>query len=617
MKQPIPPSQRSALTGAVLFFASVAGALAQQPAVALDGRSYVNHGLVGVGRMPHDLRDKFGETFGSFSAFMFEPGTWQRNADGSYSGTLVAQPDRGYNVVGTTNYVPRFNKIDVVLRPDADGAAQQNQVTLTLADTIQYEEAEGTPLTALDPTPAGTGTRPGFPALPQGFNGRICLDAEGIVPGREGSFWVSDEYGPYLYQFAADGTLLAAIRPPEALIPKRNGADSFSSDSAAAGQPPPSPGNPTTGRQNNQGLEGLALSRDGNTLFALLQSAARQDGGTGGSSATRFNTRLLAYDIAGATPTLVGEYVLQLPTFLQGSSTRVAAQSELLAINATQFLVIARDSGNGRGLATAASVYRRVLLYDIGGATNIAGTAYDDIATPIAPGGVLAAGIIPAQSTTLVDINDATELAKFGLHNGPADDANNLSEKWEALALVPALDPAAPEDWFLFVGNDNDFLTTNGFQVGAAYNGGTDNDSMVLVYRLTLPTRLLNVSSRARVGVGDDANIVGFIVGGTHPKTLLVRGVGPALAGFGVSGALADPTITVFDEAGRAIAGNDDWSDDAAVAAAAQSVAAFPLGAGSADAALLLDLDPGAYTVHVTPKGGATGIVLAEVYELP
>jgi hypothetical protein len=83
-------------------------------------------------------------------------------------------------------------------------------------------------------------------------------------------------------------------------------------------------------------------------------------------------------------------------------------------------------------------------------------------------------------------------LKKFGLHNGEPNDRNNLSEKWEGMALVPALDPENPNDYFLFVTNDNDFITQNGFQAGAAYKdvSGLEVDTMILVYRVTLPEQL-------------------------------------------------------------------------------------------------------------------------------
>jgi len=439
----------------------------------------------------------------------------------------------------------------------------------------------------------------------------------------DASFYISDEYGPYIYRFSADGKLRSATRPPAAFIPQRNGADSFASNNPGPGQPIPAPVDPVTGRQNNQGLEGLSLAPDGKTLFALLQSAARQDGGTGSASTTRFNTRLLAYDITGDTPALKGEYVLQLPTTKTAAgATLVCAQSEILAINNTQFLVLARDAGFGHTYPIATATYRNILVYDITGATNIAGTKFDDPASPIAPAGVLDASIKPAARTEFINLNDSAQLAKFGLHNGPTDDNNNLSEKWEAMTLVPALDPAAPNDYFLFVGNDNDFITQNGLQDGVTYAhpSGMENDSMLLVYRLTLPGRMLNVSSRAQTGTGATSHIAGFVVTGPKPKQLLIRGVGPTLAGFGVAGSLADPTLAIFNGASQPVATNDDWGSTANLPdlrAATTAVGAFVLTDASKDSALLVTLDPGVYSAQVNGVGGTTGVSLLEIYEVP
>ena len=596
-----------------------------QPAstAALNGQVFVNHGLVGVGRLPSAARDKFGETIGSFSALTHDAKSWRRNADGSYAGTFYMQPDRGYNNPNTTNWRARFFTLAITFRPTLLGASAQNQVGITVSDTTLLTEADGTPFTALDTTTNGTGSRPGFPPLPQAFNGRLSIDAEGIVRLPDGSFFISDEYGPYIYKFSADGRLQSAVRPPAAVIPQRNGADSFASNNPGPNQPPPAPLDPVTGRQNNQGLEGLTLSPDGKTLFALLQSATRQDGGTAGTSPVRHNTRLFAYDITGAAPRLIGEYVLQLPTFTSlTGTTLVAAQSEVLAVNNTQFLVLARDSAAGHTYPAATSLYRNILVYDISAATNIAGTKFDDPANPIAPNGVLDSSIRPADRTEFININDGVQLAKFGLHNGPTDDNNNLYEKWEAMTLVPALDPGAPNDYFLFVGNDNDFITQNGLQDGIAYShpSGMENDSMLLVYRLTLPGRVLNVSSRAQTGPGANAHIVGFVVAGPRPKQMLIRGVGPSLAAFGVTGALVDPVLALFNVTGQQFLSNDDWGTNANLAdlgAATTAAGAFVLAAGSKDSALLVTLDPGAYTAQVSGAGGATGISLVEVYEVP
>jgi len=452
--------------------------------VTVGGRTYIDKGLVAVGRLPADLRDKFGETFGSGSGLAADPNSWSRAPDG-YRGTFYLLPDRGYNVTGTSAFRARLYTLTFVLKP----TEAQHTVELTLADTMLLRDASGTPLTGLDPLVDGV--RPaagGFPAMPQAPNGAVSLDSEGVVRMSDGSFFISDEYGPYIYHFAADGRMLSAIRPPEAFIPKRNGRDSFSSNNPGPGEPKVEPPNPQTGRQNNQGFEGLTLTPDGKYLVAVLQSATRQDGGD--APETRQHTRMLYYDIADRDHArLVHEYVVPLPTFTDAKGRlRVAAQSEVLALDDSHFLLLCRDAGNGYGLEGATSAYRRITILDSSAATDIAGTQYDGV-VPVAPAGKLAAGIKAATLTSFIDINDNAQLNKFGLHNGEPNDRNDLYEKWEGMALLPALDPQNPRDFFLFVSNDNDFITQNGFQVGAAYKdpSGADVDTMVLVYRVTLP----------------------------------------------------------------------------------------------------------------------------------
>ncbi|MGO7565573.1 hypothetical protein ACC754_42190, partial [Rhizobium johnstonii] len=72
---------------------------------------------------------------------------------------------------------------------------------------------------------------------------------------------------------------------------------------------------------------------------------------------------------------------------------------------------------------------------------------------------------LPATLTPFIDLNDKADLARFGLHNGAQNDKNNLSEKWEDMGLASVIDPNLTDDYFLFVANDNDFLTQDGFQV--------------------------------------------------------------------------------------------------------------------------------------------------------
>jgi hypothetical protein len=132
--------------------------------------------------------------------------------------------------------------------------------------------------------------------------------------------------------------------------------------------------------------------------------------------------------------------------------------------------------------------------------------------------------------------------------------------------------------------------------------------------------RLVNLSTRGNAGTGDATLIPGFYIEGTEAKRVLVRGVGPGLAAFGVSGVLARPELTLRRADGAAIASNRGWdanaSDANAIAAASTSVGAFPLAAGSGDCALLATLAPGAYTAPITSLDGAGGVALVEAYEL-
>lgn len=128
------------------------------------------------------------------------------------------------------------------------------------------------------------------------------------------------------------------------------------------------------------------------------------------------------------------------------------------------------------------------------------------------------------------------------------------------------------------------------------------------------PGELVNLSVRAGAGPGDDTLIAGLALRGAA-ETVLARGIGPALGGFGVTGFLEDPRIDLLRETGSVLAGNDDW-EGAGVAATAAQVGAFPLAPGSRDAALVQTVSPGAYMVAATPaRGTGRGNLLIEVYD--
>ena len=346
-------------------------ALPSQAQTVFGGTVFTVQEMVGVGRIAANLRDEHGETFGSISGLWADMASWTRVGN-TYTGTFLAAPDRGYNIAGTIDYAPRLNTLQMSFTPAAAGATglPQNQIALALTGSTRMVETLATGGTqffsGLDPVPGGVatgGARPaanGLPELPQAFNGRLALDAEGVVVLADGSRLVSDEYGPSIYRFAPDGRFIGALEVANSVRPIRNGVTDYSSNNPTVGQPAPAPLNPSAGRANNQGFEGLTVSPDGRTLFVGLQSAARQDINLASAAATRDHTRIFTYDISSPDNIrLSGEYVVQLPKFVQNGATLVAAQSELLALSSTQLLMLPRDS-NGRSVGTQTSLLRQV-----------------------------------------------------------------------------------------------------------------------------------------------------------------------------------------------------------------------------------------------------------------
>lgn len=145
--------------------------------------------------------------------------------------------------------------------------------------------------------------------------------------------------------------------------------------------------------------------------------------------------------------------------------------------------------------------------------------------------------------------------------------------------------------------------------------GGTTGVGLVEVYDVNAAesqAKLVNISSRSLVKTDDNVQIAGFIISGTKPKNVIIRASGPALSTYGVTGLLADPVLEVH-AGGTILASNDNW--DPLLRPEFQAVGIDNWAMGSKDAALMLTLNPGAYTAIVSGKGGTTGVALIEVYE--
>lgn len=512
--------------------------------VSFNGASYLNKGLVGVGVFTSGAIDGLGDTLGSFSSFKVDSSTWRKNADGSYAGTLYTLPDRGYNVTGLIDYAARIQKFDLAFTPDyTSNTVGQTQLTLTFKGTTKIIDFAGNPTTAVNPT--GT-TLSGYSNVPTA-NGKFTIDGEGLSIAPNGSFYISDEYGATIYNVSKSGKMLGVITPVPALIPQFSNPayTGFTTDSAAIAT-----GVQTGGRRDNQGMEAVDVTPDGKYLVAMLQSATRQDTPSN-SDFNRAYTRLFVYDITktGAPSSPIGHYLVELPTLsskgVGAAANKTAAQSEIVALSSNTFMVLTRD-GNGNGSGNAAYnsavantavgfadnpiVFKSIVLVSTANATNLAGTVYETGYTSAVTGtgSTLApvAGIVAATTTDFVNLLNVNQLARFGLNLNTvgatgvaaaaaagrtitAATSNSLSEKWEALSVVPCLDAANPNDYFLLVGNDNDFVTASGTMLGTAYNGLSsvaskevvDNPNRILVYRVTLPGYVdpgLVVSARNR-----------------------------------------------------------------------------------------------------------------------
>jgi hypothetical protein len=339
----------------------------------------------------------------------------------AYAGgnTFYLLADRGPNKVAypggtavdnTTSWQTRYQTFTLTFTPvpssfTALGNPPYNLQYTNIATTLLTNPSGG-PLLGLSTAFATTGR----------------FDPESIRVAPNGTTWISDEYGPYLYNFNAQGKLINTLTVPASIINPAPAANASLESSAA------------TGRVTNKGAEGLALSPDGKTLVVAMQGPLIQDGG--GAST---NNRLLVYDLTN--PTAAPRQLLyQLDSKSMGIS-------DILAVNNHQFLVDERDGTAGAG--------GKKLLYSIDLDQPAAPT---DLATS-AESGTTAANGLPATGTP-ADVTPLTKslFANIGSLLTSAGNAfvtaNGLPDKIEGYAWGPDL----PDGRHLLLAtNDNDF----------------------------------------------------------------------------------------------------------------------------------------------------------------
>ena len=290
-------------------------------------------------------------------------------------------------------------------------------------------------------------------------------------------------------------------------------------------------------------------------------------------------------------------------------SVTTRAQEPRLANLSTRAQVGIEANQLFTGFVIGAGANKTVLIRAVGPTLaaapfNIAGTLADPYLTLYNGANVQIAANdnwgTPLNGATAVTAVTFSSVGAFSLTSANSRDA----------AILSTLPPGSYSAAVSGVGNTSGLAIIEVYEIGATAGS----------------TRLTNISSRAQVGINAAVMIPGIVIApGSGTRRLLIRAAGPALTALGVPGALADPTITLTNPADTiTYAANDNWgTPTGATAASAATLSAafagftgFPFPAGSKDAALLVDLAPGSYTVKTSGTGNTTGVALVEVYDL-
>jgi hypothetical protein len=304
--------------------------------------------LLAKGAIPADATDKSGLTGA------LEDGT-PHNRLGS-CGSAIAYTGKGNRFVlladrgpkdGTTSFQCRFHFFDISVAKD------QPTLKIALVDTKILKDESGRPFVGL--SSAIDAAKPGQ---------SLRLDPEGVRVGRSGTIFISDEYGPFLYQFTQEGRRLRTLPVPARFQLAQPHAD-----------PKKELGLNKHGRVPNKGMEGLAISPDGSKLYAGMQSPLIQDGGRKGK-----NVRILEIDVKSGDNR----------EFLYPLDSNKTALSEILAINDHEFLVIER-TGASKNPVT------KIVKIDVSKASDIS-------KLDMLPLEGIPEGVVPVAKTPFIDM---------------------------------------------------------------------------------------------------------------------------------------------------------------------------------------------------------------------
>ncbi|MEX3936482.1 esterase-like activity of phytase family protein [Paraburkholderia phymatum] len=430
------------------FFArTMLGAIASLAALAAAPAAHATVDLIAIGKLDGNLLDKSNDTAGKL-----ENGAPGNLLGGMGSGigyagchTFLAVPDRGPNAISynaaiddTASYINRFQTLRLHLKEAPKGSSLPFTLTPRLLDTTllhtsdrlvygtgaEYGVPNGAPkLNSQNHTNYFTGRSDNFdPAHLSTYPLDARFDPESIRVANDGdSVFISDEYGPYVYRFdRKSGRRIATYKLPDTfavstLSPVGNDEISMN----------------TSGRVANKGMEGLAISPDGTTLFGAMQSPLIQDGGTSGAY-----TRIVKIDIRTGRTT---QYAYPLTNIGTTAKPKYPTISDVLAINDHELLMDERD---GKGLGDdSTAAFKQVFRIDLTGAQDVSQASSQSGLAPYA-----------LKKTLFLDV-----VAAMTSHGYKATD---IPAKLEGLAFGPDVTVGGVKRHTLFIANDNDFLAT-------------------------------------------------------------------------------------------------------------------------------------------------------------
>jgi sugar lactone lactonase YvrE len=375
------------------------------------------------------------------------------------------------------------------------------------------------------------------------------------------------------------------------------------------------------------GLTGASGSEDGTGAAARFESPGGLAFDSAGNLFVADRTTIRRITPAGEVVTIIGSRGNPGSADGTGSAVRLAASS--IAVGAGDSLYIAEYTNATLRQAVPLANPARLINFSILGTladstdtmtvgTIVAGTGTSG-AKPVlvrAAGPSLAAfGVVrPLADPKLEFYRGSTQIAENDNWAGNANLSATAAQVGAFAYTGPASADAALYLPALAPGNNSMRIS------GSGNAGGTVlaelYDATPAPARTPTTPRVVNVSVLKNIGSGLTA---GFVVGGVGTTTVLIRAVGPSLAAFGLTNLLADPTFDLFDAQSRRIATNDNWSGTPELLRASAQVGAFHLtSAASKDAALLMPLSPGNYTVQIrSADSSSTGTALIEIYEVP